>query len=113
VKRNFIDFAVPLAAGLVWISPTVTAAQSSHRPSTPALRHGQQAFSQYCSSCHSAHNSNSLVGPGLKGYYSTRQPRPKDSDVRAVITKGKGKMPSFGNLGTGRIDELIAYLRTL
>ena len=33
--------------------------------------------------------------------------------MRAVITKGKGKMPSFGNLGTGQIDELIAYLRTL
>jgi mono/diheme cytochrome c family protein len=113
VKRNFIDLAVLFAVGLVCISSTVTAAQSSHGPSTPALRHGQQSFAQYCSSCHSAHNSNSLVGPRLTGYYSTHQPRPKDSDVRAVITKGKGKMPSFGNLGTGQIDELIAYLRTL
>lgn len=113
MKRDFIDPAVLFAAGLVCISSTVTAAQSSHAPAAPALRHGHQTFAQYCSSCHSAHNSNSLVGPQLTGYYSTRQPRPKDSDVRAVITKGKGKMPSFGSLGSAQIDELIAYLRTL
>ena len=113
MKRDFIGPAVLFAAGLVCISSTVTAAQSSHGPAAPALRHGQQTFAQYCSSCHSAHNSNSLVGSRLTGYYSTRQPRAKDSDVRAVITKGKGKMPSFGSLGSAQIDELIAYLRTL
>jgi mono/diheme cytochrome c family protein len=113
VKRDFIDLAVLFAAGLVCISSPVTAAQSSHGPPAAALRHGQQTFAQYCSSCHSAHNSNSLVGPRLTGYFSARQPRPKDSDVRALIAKGKGKMPSFGSLGRAQTDELIAYLRTL
>jgi mono/diheme cytochrome c family protein len=108
-----MDFAVLFTACLVCISSPVTAAQSSHGPSAAALRDGQQTFAQYCSSCHSAHNSNSLGGPRLTGYFRTRQPRPKDSDVRAVITKGKARMPSFGSLGTAQIDELIAYLRTL
>jgi mono/diheme cytochrome c family protein len=90
-----------------------TAAQSSRRTSTPAIRHGQQMFGEYCVSCHSARSLSSLAGPGLKGFYSTHQPRPSDSVVRAIIARGKGKMPAFGNLSTVQIDDLIAYLKTL
>jgi mono/diheme cytochrome c family protein len=113
VKRVCMNVGAPLAAGVIWILSSGLAAQSAHGQSAQVLRHGQQTFVQYCSSCHSAHNSNSLVGLGLKGYYSTHHPRPTDPDVRAAIIKGKGKMPAFGNLSTIQVDELIAYLRTL
>jgi hypothetical protein len=55
----------------------------------------------------------SLVGPALKGYYSTHQPRPTDAEMRTLIRKGKGKMPSFANLSMSQTDELVAYLKTL
>jgi mono/diheme cytochrome c family protein len=70
-------------------------------------------FGEYCGSCHSVHSSNSLAGPGFKGLYRTRQPRPSDSAIRAIIARGKGKMLPFGNLSSVQIDELIAYLKTL
>jgi mono/diheme cytochrome c family protein len=50
---------------------------------------------------------------GLKEFYRTHQPKPSDSAVRAIIAKGKGKMPAFGNLSAVQIDGLIAYLKTL
>lgn len=104
---------VLLASSLLWmLNPKITA-QSSGRASTHAIRHGQQMFGEYCASCHSTHTSSSLAGPGLKEFYRTHQSKPSDSAVRAIIARGKGKMPAFGNLSAVQIDELIAYLKTL
>jgi mono/diheme cytochrome c family protein len=102
-----------LAASLLWIPNAKTAMQSSRGQSTQAIRHGQQMFGEYCASCHSPRSSSSLAAPGFKGFYRTHQPRPSDSAVRAIIARGKGKMPPFGNLSSVQIDELIAYLKTL
>jgi mono/diheme cytochrome c family protein len=110
------EIALRMALGsprqLLSMSSAPTAAEFSNGASAQPLRHGQQTFFQYCSACHSVRTSNSLVGPGLKEYYRTHQPRPTDTDVRAVIFKGKGKMPGFSNLSKRQVDELIAYLRT-
>jgi hypothetical protein len=54
-----------------------------------------------------------LVGPGMKGYYTTYRPRPSASAVRTIISKGKGAMPGFSGLRNAQIDDLIAYLKTL
>jgi mono/diheme cytochrome c family protein len=102
-----------LAASLLWTPKAKTAAKSSHGASTQAIRHGQQTFGEYCAFCHSTRTSSSLAGPGLKEFYRTHQPKPSDSAVRAIIAKGKGKMPAFGNLSAVQIDGLIAYLKTL
>jgi mono/diheme cytochrome c family protein len=113
VKTKHTIAMLLLAAILLWMPNAKTVAQPSRGPSTPAIRHGQQGFGEYCASCHSARSANSLAGPGLKGFYSTHRPKPPDSAVRAIIAKGKGKMPAFGNLSSVQIDELIAYLKTL
>jgi mono/diheme cytochrome c family protein len=113
VNRHCIRITVQLTASLVWILPTPLASQSPGVRSTQPLAHGRQTFAQYCSSCHSARDSTSLVGPSLKGYYSAHQQRSADASVRDVISKGKGKMPAFHNLSAAEINELIAYLKTL
>ena len=113
MNRHCMRITVQLTASLVWVLPTYLVGQSSGVRSTQALAHGKQTFAQYCSSCHSAHNSTSLVGPSLKGYYSTHQPRPTDPEVRNVILRGKGKMLALNNLSAMQINELIAYLKTL
>jgi mono/diheme cytochrome c family protein len=101
-----------LAFSLLSMSNAKTAAQPPHGPSTQAIRHGQQTFGEYCASCHSPRSSSSLAAPGLKGFY-THHPRPSDPAIRAIIGKGKGKMPAFGNLSSDQIDELLAYIKTL
>jgi len=113
VKRKHTSSILLLTVSLLWISRAGTAAQSSRGPSTQAIRHGQQMFGEYCASCHSTRTSSSLAGPGLKEFYRTHQPKPSDSAVRAIIARGKGKMPGFGNLSAVQIGELIAYLKTL
>jgi mono/diheme cytochrome c family protein len=113
VKKTHTSSILLLTVSLLWMPRVRTVAQSSRGPSTQAIRHGQQMFGEYCGSCHGAHSSSSLAGPGFKGFYSTHQPRPSDSVIRAIIARGKGKMPGFGNLSAVQIDELIAYLKTL
>src|SRR5581483_10241420 len=104
--------AMLLTAALLWMPNARTTAQSSRGPSTQAIRHGRQIFGEYCGSCHSVRSSSSLAAPGFKGFYGKHQPRPSDSEIRAIIARGKGKMPAFGNLNPVQIDELIAYLKT-
>jgi hypothetical protein len=37
-----------------------------------------------------------------------------DADLKAIITKGKGKMPALeGKLTEAQIDQLLAYIREL
>ncbi|HEY3990880.1 MAG TPA: cytochrome c [Acidobacteriaceae bacterium] len=98
-----------LVAALLWMLTVKTAAQSSR--TTQTIRHGQQTFGEYCASCHSTRGSSSLAAPGIRGFYSSHQPKPSDAAVRAIIARGKGKMPAFGNLSHVQIDELIAYLK--
>jgi mono/diheme cytochrome c family protein len=113
VKRKHTSSILLLTVSLLGMPRARTVAQSSRGPSTQAIRHGQQMFGEYCGSCHSVHSSSSLTGPGFRGFYSTHQPRPSDSAIRAIIVRGKGNMPAFGNLSASQIDELIAYLKTL
>jgi mono/diheme cytochrome c family protein len=113
MKRKHTSSILLLTVSFLWIQSARTVAQSSRGPSTQAIRHGQQMFGQYCGSCHSVHSSSSLAGPGFKGFYSTHQPRPSDSAIRAIIARGKARMPAFDNFSAAQIDELIAYLKTL
>jgi len=113
VKRRHIGVALLIGAIFTGMLAIRSAAESNKTESTQTIRQGQQTFARYCASCHSVHSAASLTGPGFKGYYSTHQPRPPDVVVRAVIAKGKGKMPAFGNLNKTQTDEVIAYLKTL
>lgn len=102
-----------IGAGITGMLAIRSAAGSNKAESTQTIRQGQQTFARYCASCHSIHSAASLTGPGFKGYFSNHQPKPSDIIVRAVIAKGKGKMPAFGNLNKTQTDEVIAYLKTL
>jgi len=86
----------------------------SGKPSGPAIKNGQRIFIQSCASCHDAHTDKVKSGPGLKGYYTARRPRPADAHVREIIEQGKGTMPGFAaSIAGSQADDLIAYLKTL
>jgi mono/diheme cytochrome c family protein len=104
------QFAVTLLLGITaaWaVSQSLPASQND------ASASGERLFSQSCASCHNAHSAKVLVGPGMKGYYTTHRPRPSGSALRTIISKGKGTMPGFSGLRNAQIDDLIAYLKTL
>ncbi len=70
-----------------------------------------------CATCHGADGAaNSPTGKALKArdFHSPEVKAEKDSDLSAVITNGKGKMPAFGKqLKPAEIAELVAYSRAL
>jgi mono/diheme cytochrome c family protein len=70
-----------------------------------------------CASCHGPDGAaNVPAGKALKArdFHSPEVKAEKDSDLEAVITTGKGKMPAYGKqLKPAEIAELVAYSRAL
>ena len=70
-----------------------------------------------CVLCHAADGSgNSPTGKALKAkdLRSAETQTKSDSDIAAVITKGRNKMPPFGEkLKPDQIQGLVAYIRQL
>ena len=70
---------------------------------------GEEIFMQLCARCHSSDLSGG-IGPAL-GPGSDAAGRP-DEFLRLTITRGRGRMPSFGmTLTDEQVDAVIAYLR--
>jgi mono/diheme cytochrome c family protein len=110
IKWNAILFVTIL---LLCTGITIYARPIPQNSTASVTKNGERIFTESCASCHNAHSSNALIGPGLKGYYKTHQPPPTNTAVRTIIHDGKGNMPGFGNLDDTEIDDLIAYLKTL
>lgn len=91
---------------------------------SPAAKAGKKVFSQNCTMCHFANQTQKKIGPGLKGVLKNKElpysHRPATvANVREQIEKGnpQGKpmpMPPFGSkLSKTQMQDLIAYLKTL
>jgi mono/diheme cytochrome c family protein len=75
---------------------------------------GQQVFTQNCFQCHSANEGQVRFGPSLYGEMKGTPPKKSATQIRGILSDGKGKMPSFKQKLTQQdMDNLIAYLHTL
>ena len=71
---------------------------------------GAAVFAASCAGCHGADGGGG-VGPQLAGRVVDRFP--DVADQVAVVTNGRGGMPSFkGRLTPKQIDQVVAYTRT-
>lgn len=70
-----------------------------------------------CAMCHGADGTaNSSIGKSLKipSFHSTDVQNLTDADLKTMIAKGKGAMPTFtGKLSDSQIDQMVVYIRTL
>jgi mono/diheme cytochrome c family protein len=77
----------------------------------------QDLFVSKCAICHGADGSaRTTIGKNMKirDFHSSEVQKQSDADLKAIITKGKGKMPAFeGKLTEAQIDQLLAYIREL
>jgi len=91
----------------------ITFAASAVAQSTPA----KDLFASKCAICHGADGSaQTTMGKNLKirDFHSAEVQKQSDTDLKTVITKGKGKMPAFdGKLTGGQIDQLVGYIREI
>jgi cytochrome c len=81
------------------------------------LAKGKEVFQQ-CRGCHSAESDEKKVGPSLRGLFKRSKLRdgqpPTEKNIRLIIEKGRGGMPSFSEtLSPRQLVQLIAYLKQL
>ena len=89
--------------------------------SLPAVMQAQsdpaKIYQTNCVLCHSADGSGgSSTGKALhaKDLRSPEIQKQSDEDLAEAITKGKGKMPSFGaKIKPDEMKKLVAYIREL
>jgi mono/diheme cytochrome c family protein len=73
---------------------------------------GAEIYSARCASCHGSDGGGG-IGPRLSGG-AVVDAYPEIADEIAVVTEGKGRMPSFGDrLSSNEIEQVVEYTRTL
>lgn len=78
---------------------------------------GADLYQSKCQMCHAADGTGSTpAGKAMKArpFNSPDVMKESDTDLIAVIKKGKNKMPAFdGKLTDAQITSLVAHIRTL
>ena len=78
---------------------------------------GADLFKAKCTACHGADGSgNTTMGKNLKlrDLSSADVQKQSDDELTTIISKGKGKMPSYdGKLTKDQIGDVVKYIRTL
>lgn len=114
-----------LIIALAVVLPLATVSMAKDRDDlSPAAKAGKKVFSENCELCHNTANTQTKIGPGLKGLFKHKElpysHRPTTvANVREQIEKGNANakpmpMPPFGSkLSKTQISDVIAYLKTL
>ena len=78
---------------------------------------GAELYQSKCQMCHAADGSgNTPAGKAMKArpFNAPDVVKESDTDLIAVIKKGKNKMPAFeGKITDAQIATLVAHIRTL
>jgi cytochrome c6 len=84
---------------------------------TVVFEEALEVFKTKCAVCHAADGSGSTpMGQTLKvrDLRSAEVQKQTDAQLSGTISKGKGKMPSYGkSLSSDLIKQLVAHIRTL
>jgi cytochrome c6 len=107
VKHLFsrVGLAALLVSGLLWVCASSAQAQD-----------GAATYKAKCVACHGADGKGSPMGVklGAHDFTSADVQKQTDAQLTEIITKGKGKMPAYGEkLKDTEIKDLVAYIRTL
>jgi cytochrome c6 len=82
-----------------------------------AADEGANLFKSKCAMCHGPDGTGkTIMGEKLKipDLHSPDVQKKSEADLKAIITKGKEKMPSYETkLSKEQVDSLVAYIRDL
>ncbi|HEX5483471.1 MAG TPA: c-type cytochrome [Terriglobia bacterium] len=110
--RVIVPTVLVITAGIALAHPQAPtqAAQSSIADSR---KEGRQIFVSSCGTCHGMDGRGGVHAPGISA--SAAAGRLSDEEIERIIRNGipSGGMPSFRALGPGKIQAVVAYLRTL
>lgn len=84
--------------------------------STVQAQDAAATYKSKCAACHGADGKGSPMGQklGVHDFSSADVQKETDAQLTDIITKGKGKMPSYeGKLKDTEVKDLVAYIRGL
>lgn len=80
--------------------------------STAVAQDAASTYKAKCAMCHGADGKGGKMG--TRDFASPEVKAETDAQLTDIITKGKGKMPSYtGKLKDSEIKDLVAYIRGL
>lgn len=86
-------------------------------PAVSALADAEANYKAKCAGCHGADggaNTPAAKTLGVRDFHSPDVQKESDAELTDIITKGKNKMPKYGDkLKDTEIKELVGYVRTL
>jgi cytochrome c6 len=100
-----VGLAILLAGGMIAVLATAVQAQDA-----------AATYKAKCAMCHGADGKGSAMGQkmGTHDFASADVQKETDAQLTEIITKGKGKMPKYGEkLKDAEIKDLVAYVRSL
>lgn len=105
--KNLLTKSCLLILALALVLPAFSVAADS----------GGDLFATKCAACHAKDGSGSTtMGKNLKirDLGSADVQKQSDKELQDIVTKGKGKMPSYsGKLSDAQINDLVKFIRTL
>jgi mono/diheme cytochrome c family protein len=113
IKRK--QLASLAAAGLCVVIPAAFVAGAQQASTQTPAQEAGETFQARCSTCHAEHGEGSEVGASLNvpDLRSAEVQKIEDSQLRQIIKKGRGNMPSFGrDFSDQEIDRILHLIRT-
>jgi len=79
---------------------------------------GKAVFDRACKACHGADGAGNptiakMMKVDIPALGSSAVQSLPDADLKAVVTKGKGKMKPVASVTGNQVDDVIAFVRTL
>lgn len=108
---NVVEVFALVAAAVFVVALFANESDSGGDTGGGTMSSGQEVFAANCASCHGADGSGGL-GPQLSDG-KVIEGFPDAADEVAVVTNGRGAMPSFeGRLSPEEIAQVVEYTRT-
>lgn len=75
---------------------------------------GKDVYTAKCKSCHGADGMPAPAMAKAMGVKPMKEVQSlSDDDIKAAVTKGKGKMKPVAGVAGADLDNVVAYVRTL
>ena len=79
---------------------------------------GKAVYDRACKSCHGADGAGNptiakMMKVDIPPLSASAIQSLSDADLKAVITKGKGKMKPVASVTGSQVDDVVAFVRTL
>ncbi len=79
---------------------------------------GKEVYAKSCRTCHGADGQGNpgiakMMKVEMKPLSGAEVQGMSDADIKAIITKGKGKMKPVTSVAGKQLDDVVAYVRSL